>query len=50
MSPNPILRRKEPKRSAAPVRPALQPAFACERVLLEAQRVAEQVARARAAS
>jgi hypothetical protein len=48
MNFRPIRRRKQPKRSAAPARPALQPACGCDRVLLEAQRVAEQVARARA--
>jgi hypothetical protein len=45
-----ILRRKQANRAAAPVRPVVKPAVACERVMLEAQRVALQVARSRAAS
>jgi hypothetical protein len=43
-----ILRRKQANRAAAPVRPVVTPAVACERVMLEAQRVAQQVARSRA--
>jgi hypothetical protein len=35
-------------RAVAPARPAVKPAVACERVMLEAQRVARQVTRSRA--
>jgi hypothetical protein len=42
------LRRKQANRAAAPVRPVVKPAVACERVMLEVQRVAQQVARSRA--
>jgi hypothetical protein len=47
-----IIRRIRPRRSTASVKPVSQPVDPCERVLLEAQRVAEQVAcaRTRAAS
>jgi len=43
-----IFRRKQPNRAVAPGRPAVKPAVACERVMLEAQRLAQQVARSRA--
>jgi hypothetical protein len=48
MSLSAIFRRKQPNRAVAPARPALKPADACERVMLEAQRLAQQVARSRA--
>jgi hypothetical protein len=40
--------RKQPYRAVAPTRPAVKPALACERVMLEAQRLAQQMARSRA--
>jgi hypothetical protein len=43
-----IFRRKQPSRAVGPTRPAVKPAVACERVMLEAQRVAQQIARSRA--
>jgi hypothetical protein len=43
-----IFRRKQPNWAVASTRPAVKPAVACERVMLEAQRVAQQVARSRA--
>jgi hypothetical protein len=45
MKLNAILRRKQ-----APVRPVVPPTVACQRVMLEAQRVAQQVARSRASA
>jgi hypothetical protein len=44
-----IFRRKQPNRAVATARPAVKPVDACDRVMLEAQRVAQQVARSRAA-
>jgi hypothetical protein len=43
-----IARHKQPNRPVAPARPGVKPAVACERVMLEAQRLALQVARTRA--
>jgi hypothetical protein len=44
-----IFRRKQPNRAVAPAPAAVKPAIACERVMLEAHRVAQQAARSRAA-
>jgi hypothetical protein len=43
-----FFRRKQPNPAVAPTRPAVKPAVACERVMLEAQRLAQQMARSRA--
>jgi hypothetical protein len=43
-----FFRREQQNRPVAPARPAVKPAVACERVMLEAQRLAQQVARSRA--
>jgi hypothetical protein len=40
-----LLRRKQ-----TPAQPVVKPVLACERVMLEAQRLAQQVAQSRAAS